>query len=348
MLQVLQKSNAANLRAPATKLAQHLGNQFSSLSNPQGLPNLPVPKLNDTLEKYLKSVQPHLPPEKFTKTQDLIKKFGEKGGIGEKLQDLLVKHAEKKDNWLSDWWLENAYLKYRDPVVVFSSPGLVFPKREFSTQDDKLKFTAKMISAALSYKNLIDTNKIPVESIGKFQLDMVQYRKIFGTCRVPGIPGDSLVFHPNSKHIVVIVNEKFFKVPVYGADGNMLSEAQLIDQLQSCIVKGDDHRHQKVGILTSDMRDNWATAYQDLVSNDFNRHALEAIQSSLFTVSIDKEMPQIGDDTITACHQLITGGGSHYNSGNRWYDKTVQFVVGSNGINGLTYEHSPAEGDYLK
>jgi carnitine O-acetyltransferase len=56
-------------------------------------------------------------------------------------------------------------------------------------------------------------------------------------------------------------------------------------------------------------------------------------------------MPQIdGDDVVTACHQLITGGGSHYNSGNRWYDKTVQFVVGANGINGLTYEHSPAEG----
>lgn len=41
---------------------------------------------------------------------------------------------------------------------------------------------------------------------------------------------------------------------------------------------------------------------------------------------------------------LIHGGGSAANSGNRWYDKTLQLVVGPNGLNGLTYEHSPAEG----
>lgn len=41
---------------------------------------------------------------------------------------------------------------------------------------------------------------------------------------------------------------------------------------------------------------------------------------------------------------LIHGGGSRANSGNRWYDKTLQLVVGPNGLNGLTYEHSPAEG----
>ena len=57
-------------------------------------------------------------------------------------------------------------------------------------------------------------------------------------------------------------------------------------------------------------------------------------------------MPQVkeGDDIVTACEQLIHGGGSKANAGNRWYDKTVQFIVGTTGINGLTYEHSPAEG----
>lgn len=344
MLQVLQKSNATNLRAPATKLVQHLSNQYSSSSNPQSLPYLPVPKLHDTLEKYLKTVQPHLAPEKFTKTQSVVQKFAEKGGIGERLQSLLEKRAETKENWLSDWWLENAYLKYRDPVIVFSSPGLIFPKRNFNTEEDRLKFTAKAVSAALSYKNMIDTNQIPVEMMGKFALDMAQYNRLFGTCRVPGLPGDSLVFHPNSKHIVVCVNDMFFKVPVYGTDGKVLSESQLFEQLKICVQEGNDHRHQKVGILTADYRDQWAAAYQELIKNEINRKSLEAIQSSLFTVSIDKEFPEIRDHIVTASHQLITGGGSHYNAGNRWFDKTVQFIVGSTGINGFTYEHSPAEG----
>lgn len=206
MLQMLQKSNA-NLRAPATKMAQNLINQYSSATNPQNLPHLPVPKLSDTLEKYLKTVQPHLTPDKYSKTQDIVKKFAEKGGIGERLQSLLEERAKVKENWMAEWWLENAYLQYRDPVIVFSSPGLVFPKRYFKNENERLQFTAKAISAALSYKSLIDNKKIPQEFVGKFPLDMEQYNKIFGTCRVPGLPGDRLVYHPNSKHIVVVVND---------------------------------------------------------------------------------------------------------------------------------------------
>ena len=41
---------------------------------------------------------------------------------------------------------------------------------------------------------------------------------------------------------------------------------------------------------------------------------------------------------------MIHGGGSHLNGGNRWFDKTVQFVIGNDGEVGITYEHSPAEG----
>lgn len=50
------------------------------------------------------------------------------------------------------------------------------------------------------------------------------------------------------------------------------------------------------------------------------------------------------DDMNVASHQLIHGGGSKMNAGNRWFDKTLQFIVNRNGINGINYEHSPAEG----
>lgn len=40
------------------------------------------------------------------------------GGVGEKLHKLLLERAEREENWLSDWWLEGAYLGYRNPLVV--------------------------------------------------------------------------------------------------------------------------------------------------------------------------------------------------------------------------------------
>lgn len=181
--------------------------------------------------------------------------------------------------------------------------------------------------------------------MGKSELDMQQYKKCFGTCRIPGEPADSLEFHPDSKHIAVAVGDLFFKVSVYAQDGSILGENQLQDQIRDCITNAEKQSNPvRVGALTSDNRDNWAKAYAVLTKDPVNRQSVSEIQQSLFVLAIDREMPLIEDDTTTAEHTLVTGAGSRFNSANRWYDKTVQFVVGASGINGLTYEHSPAEG----
>ena len=50
-------------------------------------------------------------------------------------------------------------------------------------------------------------------------------------------------------------------------------------------------------------------------------------------------------DTLTqAAHQMLHGCNSDNNSGNRWYDKTMQFIISEDGLCGINYEHSPAEG----
>lgn len=41
--------------------------------------------------------------------------------------------------------------------------------------------------------------------MGKNPLDMIQYKKVFGTCRVPHAKRDKLSFN-NSKHVTVIHN----------------------------------------------------------------------------------------------------------------------------------------------
>lgn len=42
--------------------------------------------------------------------------------------------------------------------------------------------------------------------------------------------------------------------------------------------------------------------------------------------------------------QMVHGCGWKNNSGNRWFDKTMQFIVSEDGVCGLNYEHSAAEG----
>lgn len=339
--------NKCWMSTPATPKAEMVGKM---IAHQKSLPRLPVPPLHPSLERYLLSVRPLLTEDEYYQTEKVVKTFGGPGGLGVKLHNMLKERAKVTENWLDEWWLKNAYLEYRMPVVVHSSPGLVFPIKEFNSVERQLRYAARLIAGALDYKKLIDTNSLPLDMMGGQPLDMSQYYRIFSTCRIPGIPSDGLIHfgadvNPPS-HIVVAHNNHYFSVDVYGEDGAPLNESQLLAQLQ-VVVSQSQHVKNPIGILTTEHRDTWAKAYKRLCKYDkINKESVRTIQRAMFVVCLDKAVP--GGDTLNrkthVALQTIHGGGPSSNSGNRWYDKTIQFIVGADGVVGLTYEHSPAEG----
>ncbi|CAG9854536.1 unnamed protein product [Phyllotreta striolata] len=308
------------------------------------LPSLPVPTLTQTIDKYIKTVTPFLTESELKNTSRLLNEFSSAGGLGEKLQKLLVERAQNRENWLEEWWLNTSYLEYRDPVVIFSSPGLVFPFEEFKYEIDRLKYTAKLILAAVQYYLNIWNDKLPVDKMGKDPLDMNQYKKIFGTCRIPKPHRDTLEFNPNSKHIIIVKNNNYYRLDVLNETGDTPSLHELINQL-TVIAEDSVDSSSPIGVLTADNRDNWSRAYEELIKDPTNEASVREIQNSLFLVALDKPMPVENDSRRSmASKQFIHGGGSKGNSANRWFDKTVQFIIGEDGTVGLTYEHSPSEG----
>lgn len=59
--------------------------------------------------------------------------------------------------------------------------------------------------------------------------------------------------------------------------------------------------------------------------------------------SIDETTKNLRDD-VSLAFQMLHGMGTNLNGANRWYDKTMQFVISEDGACGLNYEHSPSEG----
>ncbi|XP_066466692.1 carnitine O-acetyltransferase [Tiliqua scincoides] len=320
------------------------------LAHQEGLPTLPVPPLQQTMDRYLLALQPIVSEEELTHTRALVEDFRKPGGVGERLQKGLERRAKKRENWLSDWWLKTAYLEYRLPVVVHSSPGVVLPKQDFQDRQGQLRFAAKLIEGALDFKTMIDNETLPVEYLGGKPLCMNQYYQILSSCRIPGPKRDSVVNYATGKkpstHITVVHNFQFFELDVYCSDGSPLTTDQIFIQLEKIWNTSLQTNKEPIGILTTNHRNSWAKAYNNLIKDKTNKESVRSIEKSIFTICLDAPIPRVSDDVYRSrvAAQMLHGGGSRWNSGNRWFDKTLQFIVAEDGSCGLVYEHAPSEG----
>ncbi|XP_016360773.1 carnitine O-acetyltransferase isoform X2 [Sinocyclocheilus anshuiensis] len=320
------------------------------LVHQESLLKLPVPPLQQTCVRYLASLEPLISEEEMTHTHKLMDEFLRPGGVGERLQKSLERRARKTENWLTDWWMQSSYLDSRMPVAMYTSPGVVLPKMHLQDRQGQMRFAAKLIAGVLDFKSMIDSDTLPVEYLGGKPLCMDQYYRVLSSCRIPGPKRDTVVNYAIGKtpptHITVVHNFQFFVLDVYNSDGSPLTVDQLYVQLEKIWNSSLQTNKEPVGILTSNHRNTWGKAYNNLIKDKTNKESVRAIQKSIFTVCLDAPKPRVSDEMYfnKVAAQMLHGGGSRWNSGNRWFDKTLQFIIGEDGSCGLTYEHAPAEG----
>uniref|UniRef100_F7ALU3 Choline O-acetyltransferase n=1 Tax=Monodelphis domestica TaxID=13616 RepID=F7ALU3_MONDO len=320
------------------------------------LPKLPVPPLQKTLAMYLQCMKHLVPEEQYKKSKVIVEQFGAPGGLGESLQQKLLERREKTTNWVFEYWLDDMYLNNRLALPVNSSPAVIFARQNFQDVNDQLRFTANLISGVLDYKALLDSHSIPIDcargQLSGQPLCMKQYYGLFSSYRLPGHTKDTLVAQtssimPEPEHIIVACNNQFFVLDVV-INFRRLSEGDLFTQLRKIVKMADneEERLPPIGLLTSDGRTEWAKARTILVKDSTNRDSLDMIERCICLVCLDAPGGMELNDTNMAL-QLLHGGGHGKNGANRWYDKSMQFVVGRDGVCGTVCEHSPFDGIVL-
>ncbi|XP_061788008.1 choline O-acetyltransferase-like [Nerophis lumbriciformis] len=328
----------------------------NTTGDPKGLPKVPVPPLKQTLDTYLRCVRHLVKAEQFDKTKAMVEKFGAAGGVGEVLQKKLLERRDKMENWVYDYWLEDMYLNNRLALPVNSSPVMVFPKQTFKDRKDALRYGAGLIRGVLEYKALIDTRALPVEfargQLAGTPLCMEQYGRLFTSYRYPGLKTDTLKVQMNaasspSEHVIVACKNQFFVLDVV-TNSKPLTEEEILSQLEkiTSMAGNEEERSPPFGILTSDGRTEWARARDILTKDQTNRDSLGLIESCLCVLCLDEPSGMKPSDTNRAL-LMLHGGGQEKNGANRWYDKSMQFVVGMDGICGVVCDHSPFEGVVL-
>ncbi|GAA6039083.1 hypothetical protein JCM8097_005311 [Rhodosporidiobolus ruineniae] len=310
------------------------------------LPHLPVPTLEETAQRYLASIRPYHTPQEstapssplpsWTKSEQAVKEFVDSPLVKE-LQQRLVKRAEEKESWLSEWWNETAYFGWRGPVV----PGVNY---FYAHKDDRARKTgparaAALLRALLYFRRLVVTEQLEPEMARKTPLCMASYKYLFNASRLPTAPSDTAkIYDPEThNHVVVVRKNKFYEVPVVDEKGEWLSEKELETLFQQVIEQaGPEADQNPVGALTAADRDLWTKARKDLVEHDpKNLQSLERIESSIIVISLDSNRPITREEKSWG---LWVGDGK-----DRWFDKH-QLIVFENGKSGFNGEHSCMDG----
>ncbi|TQB69808.1 hypothetical protein MPDQ_001345 [Monascus purpureus] len=300
------------------------------------LPRLPVPSLEETGRRYLKSVHPLLSASEFEHTKKAVEEFVRPGGQGELLQQRLLARAAdpKHKNWLTEWWNYAAYLGYRDPVVPYVS--YFYSYKDDRRRRNPAQRAAAITTAALDFKRQVDDGSLEPEYMRGQPMAMSSYEYMFNCCRIPAEGADypQRYSHKDNQHIVVVRQNQFFKVPLV-LDGQPLNTSEFQKQFERIYEVAQTA--PPVGVLTAANRDFWTSARKQLLAADpANAQALRDIESAGFLISLDDAKPVTLEERA---HQYWHGDGC-----NRWFDKPLQFIINDNATAGFMGEHSMMDG----
>ncbi|KAK9712947.1 Carnitine O-acetyltransferase mitochondrial [Basidiobolus ranarum] len=320
-----------------------LAKQLSSLENSRmyqfqkTLPRLPVPALADTCSKYLRSVRPLLDDSSYAKTEAAVEDF-QKSGVGAELQRRLEAKAADPNcvNWLEDWWTELAYMGYRDPLVPYVS--YFFTYKDDPRRKSQVKRAASILTAAMEFRQQVITGELEPEKTKAYPFCMHSYKYMFNACRIPKKPCDyEATFDPQvNSHIAVVRKNKFYIMDMFH-NGQQLSCTEIEAQLEKIIADAGTEKGPALGVLTCDNRDVWADARQLILkSAPENEKLLEKLESATLLLCLDDTSPANRDEHSWSCW----GGDGR----NRYFDKSLQFLVFENGKAGFLAEHSSMDG----
>ncbi|CAF4418226.1 unnamed protein product, partial [Adineta steineri] len=147
---------------------------------------------------------------------------------------------------------------------------------------------------------------------------------------------------------IVIKRGHYYKVNVLDNNGDLLPAEQIAAMMKYLSEDLNEEENQyPFGYFTPDKRDRWATIRTQIeILSEHNKQMFKEIDSSIMVVCLDEDdLSKL--ERSRSKQQLadyVSGRYLCYNAVNRWYDKSFNMIMLSDGTLGLHCEHSWGDG----
>lgn len=300
---------------------------------------MPVPSLNTTCSKLLEWAEPLLTKEERINSAKVVTKFLKPHGEGELLQNALIDwdNHPSNSNWSAPAW-KDLYLEARKPLVINSNVFYYLKSKLNEKNDSQAHIAAALISSVYNFISWIDQKNLSVDMQKGSPLCMSQYDNIFSSIRIPRLGTDEFKASQERTYIVVMHAQRMFKVDIINEKG----EARLAHDIERelDVIMATSTKGQNIGLLTTMERDTWAQTRAGLLElSSHNQNCMAIIENASFALCLDEGNPEEITDIST---QLLHGPGY-----DRFFDKSLQFIVFNNGKTGINFEHTSVDGSVM-
>ncbi|KAI1317088.1 beta-ketoacyl synthase domain-containing protein [Xylariaceae sp. FL0255] len=297
---------------------------------------LPMFDLEDYLDCYRMTVG------EFAKTneeRDSIDKamdeFRNPMSLGAKTYAALIERANdpKIECWLADTESNSVFLHFRHPLAPWNS--FIHTHHDAQTPHSQAERAAVLTTVAFRFLQGMERNEIENDWLGPRPLCSDYWRWMFNAVRLPIVHCDKMKIFSQSRYVAVLRKGHVFKITLENKQGNLPLE-QAVAMFQK-ILDSDVGQSCWAGILTTDFRDTWAVNRESIIAiNESNSVYFQTIEEATFVVCLDEGKPETNEEMVA---QGIAGDGF-----NRWFDKTMQFVVYANGRSAHISDHTMIDG----
>ncbi|KAI0303791.1 Choline/Carnitine o-acyltransferase-domain-containing protein [Multifurca ochricompacta] len=299
------------LHAPSASTRRALSSSAAN-GRPPSLPRLPVPALQQTLPKYLRSLVPFLQEDEvrggpswrsaLQKRQQWADEF--ERGIGAKCQERL----SSPRNWLDDnIWLKKTYHECRSPLLIHSN----------------------WRAAWLTYRHLEFKDSLARQEI---------YPNTTRTAHCDSLSPQPSPHLPNARKITVMINDWLYAVE------QRLRSVVHDEPVPVGILSADDRNR-----WTENLRYVLSLAPTNQQTLEVIQQSIFAVSLDSHTLgfhspnSTHSARPPLAIGSLAEVDSHLHNIRSSINARNRWFDKAYTLIIETNTRAGAMGEHSPCD-----